>query len=88
MTHATSVHFLHTYFGSGFQSRAQALYVSIAFGIGGALGSFIAGNTWMQGTGAEKSFLISATFAFIGAFALLLVSSSAFYRQKTLLEKH
>lgn len=88
MTHATSVHFLHTYFASGFQSRAQALYVSIAFGIGGALGSFIAGNTWMQGTGAEKSFLISASFAFIGAFALLLVSSSAFSRQKTLLEKH
>ena len=83
MTHATSVHFLYTYFASGFQSRAQALYVSIAFGIGGALGSFIAGNIWMQGAGAEKSFIISASFAFVGAFALLLVSSKKFFDKKT-----
>lgn len=82
MTHATSVHFLYTYFASGFQSRAQALYVSIAFGIGGALGSFIAGNIWMQGAGAEKSFIISASFAFVGAFALLLVSSKRFSEKK------
>ncbi len=78
MTHATSVHFLYTYFASGFHSRAQALYVSIAFGIGGALGSFIAGNIWMQGTGAEKSFIISASFAFVGAIALLLVGNKGF----------
>jgi PPP family 3-phenylpropionic acid transporter len=83
MTHATSVHFLYTYFASGFQSRAQALYVSIAFGIGGALGSFIAGNIWMQGAGAEKSFIISASFAFVGAFALLLVSSKKFFDKQT-----
>ena len=82
MTHATSVHFLYTYFASGFQSRAQALYVSIAFGIGGALGSFIAGNIWMQGAGAEKSFIVSASFAFVGAFALLLVSSKRFFGTK------
>ncbi len=74
MTHAASVHFLHSYFSSGFQSRAQALYVSIAFGIGGAAGSFIAGYTWMQGTGAELSFIISASFAFAGALALLFAS--------------
>jgi PPP family 3-phenylpropionic acid transporter len=78
MTHATSVYFLHTYFSSGFQTRAQALYVSLAFGIGGAAGSFIAGNTWMQGTGAELSFVISASFAFIGALALLFASSKSF----------
>lgn len=78
MTHASSVYFLHSYFSSGFQSRAQALYVSIAFGIGGALGSFIAGHTWRQGAGAEMSFIVSASFAFVGAFALLLVSTKAF----------
>jgi PPP family 3-phenylpropionic acid transporter len=77
MTHAASVHFLHTYFSSGFQSRAQALYVSIAFGIGGAAGSFIAGYTWMQGTGAELSFIISASFAFAGALALLFARRKA-----------
>ncbi|MFQ3250019.1 MAG: PPP family 3-phenylpropionic acid transporter [Glaciecola sp.] len=82
MSHATSVHFLHSYFSGGFQSRAQALYVSIAFGIGGALGSYIAGFTWMDGDGAKSSFIISASFAFIGAFALLLVSSKAYAGQK------
>jgi PPP family 3-phenylpropionic acid transporter len=78
MTHAASVHFLHSYFSSGFHSRAQALYVSIAFGIGGAAGSFIAGKTWMQGAGAEYSFVISAIFAFAGALALLFASSQSF----------
>lgn len=78
MTHATSIHFLHSYFSSGFQSRAQALYVSIAYGIGGAVGSFMAGHFWLQGQGAELSFIISASFAFIGAFALLMVRSQSF----------
>ena len=75
MTHASSVYFLHHYFSEGFQSRAQALYVSIAFGIGGAIGSYIAGQTWQQGEGAEFSFLLSSAFAFVGALIVLLVSS-------------
>lgn len=75
MTHATSVHFLHHYFSEGFQSRAQALYVSIAFGVGGAIGSFVAGQTWQQGSGSQLSFLLSTGFAFAGALVLLLVSS-------------
>lgn len=75
MTHATSVYFLHHYFSEGFQSRAQALYVSIAFGVGGAIGSFVAGQTWQQGEGARFSFLLSSGFALTGAVMVLLVSS-------------
>ncbi|MBF7072469.1 MFS transporter [Glaciecola sp. MH2013] len=76
MTHAASVHFLHHYFCAEFQSRAQALYVSIAFGVGGAIGSYISGKTWLQGEGAEFSFMLSASFAFASALILVFFSDS------------
>ena len=75
MTHAASMHFIHRYFGSKYQSRGQALYVSIAFGVGGALGSYFAGQFWQQGTGATLTFTFAAISALVGAAMLLFVSS-------------
>jgi PPP family 3-phenylpropionic acid transporter len=76
LTHAASVFFLHHYFEQHFQSRAQALYVSIAFGIGGAVGSYWSGLTWLQGEGAQHTFIISAGLAFLGVLALLFFSDN------------
>lgn len=73
LTHAASVFFLSQHFSNHFQSRAQALYVSIAFGVGGAAGSFIAGIMWQQGTGAVISFQFSALMAFIGGLMLVML---------------
>lgn len=73
LTHAASVYFLSQHFTAQFQSRAQALYVSIAFGIGGSVGSYVAGLMWKQGAGAQSSFEFSAITAFLGGVALLVL---------------
>lgn len=74
LAHAASVFFLAVYFSKQFQSRAQALYVSIAFGIGGAAGSYMSGYLWQQGEGAMISFNFSAAMAFLGGFILVMLA--------------
>lgn len=73
LTHVASVYFMSHFFPANFQSRAQALYVSTSFGMGSAIGSIVAGKLWMQGLGAENSFLFSATAALIGALVLFSI---------------
>ena len=73
MTHAASMQFIHHYFGPEFQSRGQALYVSIAFGFGGAIGNYGAGWLWLQGQGAELAFSLAALAALLSAVTLLFV---------------
>jgi PPP family 3-phenylpropionic acid transporter len=70
LTHAASVYYLQTAFPRAFQSRVQALYVSIAFGAGGAGGSYIAGHLWQQGEGAYVSFMFAAAIALLGGICL------------------
>ena len=64
--HTAAMHFIHTHFAAGFQNRGQALYVSISYGFGGAIGSYIAGQMWQQGTGAYWAWLVAAAMAFLG----------------------
>lgn len=74
MTHAASMYFIHHYFSTKYQSTGQALYVSIAFGFGGAIGNYSAGQLWMQGEGANVSFLFATFAAVISALLLLFVA--------------
>jgi PPP family 3-phenylpropionic acid transporter len=71
LTHAASVYYLQQNFPKAFQSRAQALYVSIAFGGGGAAGSYIAGLLWEQGAGAFQSYMFAAAVALVAGGCLL-----------------
>ncbi|MCY7296577.1 MFS transporter [Alteromonas sp. a30] len=71
LAHTAAIKFVHEHFGERFQSRGQALYVSISFGFGGAVGSFIAGQYWQQGAGAQTAWLISVAMAAVGAFIAL-----------------
>lgn len=82
MTHAASVHFIHHYFGIQFQARGQALYVSIAFGIGGAIGNYIAGQLWQQGLGATSAFMFAFMAATGSALLLVLVPSDKMEKQR------
>jgi PPP family 3-phenylpropionic acid transporter len=75
MTHAASMHFIHHYFGNTFQSQGQAIYISVGFGIGGALGGYGAGYFWHQGQGAELTFTLAAVAAVLSALSLVFVSS-------------
>lgn len=64
--HAGSVAAVHRLFPGPLAARGQALYSSLAYGLGGATGSLVAGWTW-QSLGAELSFAVSALFAVLGA---------------------
>lgn len=75
MTHAASMHFIHHYFGNRFQSQGQAIYLSVGFGIGGAVGGYGAGYFWQQGHGAEQTFTLAAIAAVFSAVSLFFVSS-------------
>lgn len=74
LTHAVSVHFIHQYLPAAFHSRGQAVYISIAFGLGGASGNYLAGQQWSQGANAYEAFITAAVFAGVGALSLFLCS--------------
>jgi len=62
--HAVSIELFHRLFRGSHQGRGQALYSSISFGAGGALGSYISGQLWDQG-GATLIFNLSSIIALI-----------------------
>lgn len=70
--HAVAIQLIHTYFSGKNQGRGQALYSSLSFGAGGALGSLYAGYAW-EGIGG------SATFAAAGLFSALAFAIAWFY---------
>ncbi len=50
--HAVAIHLVHRLFVGRHQGRGQALYSSLSFGAGGAVGSLLAGYLW-EGVGAQ-----------------------------------
>ncbi|MSQ62884.1 MAG: MFS transporter [Betaproteobacteria bacterium] len=64
--HAGSVAAVHRLFPGALAARGQALYSSIAYGLGGAAGSLIAGWSWVA-LGPSSSFALSALFGAGGA---------------------
>ncbi|TDF39812.1 MFS transporter [Alteromonadaceae bacterium M269] len=73
LTHSASIHFIHRYFTGKYQTRGQALYTSVSFGVGGAVGNLIAGQIWMQGQGAFNTYLFSTFAALASAIILLII---------------
>lgn len=76
LAHAAAMQFIHHHFGENQKSRGQAIYVSVSFGLGGSLGSYLAGHLWQQGTGAGLTFFIAAAASVFGALLLGLVKSA------------
>lgn len=74
LAHAASVQFIHGHFGQRQKNRGQALYISVSFGVGGSLGSIIAGLWWQQGEGAEITFIGAALAALIGGLAVAVIN--------------
>lgn len=62
--HATSIELVHRFFKGRHQIRGQAIYGSISFGLGGALGSFYSGITWSP-LGGDITFFIAAACALV-----------------------
>ena len=74
--HAAAIHLIHTYFPGRHQGKGQALYSSISFGAGGALGSYISGVSW-DSLGSNVTFYIATGFALSGfIISFLLVKDN------------
>lgn len=66
--HAVSIHLIHRFFPGALQGRGQALYSSLSFGAGNAMGSLAAGYLW-EGVGPAAMYDMAAV---LGALAWLV----------------
>ncbi len=64
--HAAAIHLVHHYFPGKLQGRGQALYSSLSFGAGGAIGSLGSGFAW-DTLGPAVSFALAGAVALLGA---------------------
>lgn len=65
--HAAAIQLIHTYFKGKHQGKGQALYSSLSFGAGGALGSFYSGYVY-EYYGALQMFVIAAAISLLAFF--------------------
>ncbi|MCW9025002.1 MAG: MFS transporter [Gammaproteobacteria bacterium] len=63
--HAASIQLIHHYFSGRHQGKGQALYSSLSFGAGGAIGSFYSGYLY-EGFGAWSMFVAAAVLSTLG----------------------
>lgn len=68
--HAASIVIVHQVFKGRLQGRGQALYSSMSFGAGGAVGALLSGWLWAN-YGGEFSYLVSAVIAGAGVLVVL-----------------
>ncbi|MGZ9897746.1 MFS transporter [Shewanella gaetbuli] len=73
LTHAVSIQFIHRHFGVHHRSTGQALYASLSFGVGGAIGTWISGYIWGDGSGAVYVWVFAAACAVASAVAVILI---------------
>ena len=63
--HAVAIHLIHQFFPGSLQGRGQALYSSLTFGAGNALGSLAAGYLW-QGVGPVAMYDLATVLGVLG----------------------
>jgi PPP family 3-phenylpropionic acid transporter len=68
--HAVSMRYLQHYFPGTLLASGQAIYSSLGFGLGGAIGAWLSGLCW-QSLGGEWVFTAAAGLAFIAALVAL-----------------
>lgn len=69
LTHMVFMMLIQRYFTGSHQSKGQTLYSSVSYGLGGMLGSYIAGELW-DTLGPESIYLFSAAASLL---ALIIV---------------
>ncbi|WP_455220307.1 MFS transporter [Kaarinaea lacus] len=62
--HASAIELIHRYFTGPHQGKGQALYSSLSFGAGGAMGSLYSGLIW-DSAGATVAFVIASSVALL-----------------------
>lgn len=73
--HAVAIHLVHHFFPDSVQGRGQALYSSLSFGLGGAVGALYSGFSW-ESLGSTATFQIAAISAFVAMLLTLVCMRS------------
>ncbi|GHE80266.1 MFS transporter [Thalassotalea profundi] len=77
MYHSVSIQYLQQHFNHNQQNRGQAIYIAGVYGIGGAIGAFVAGIYWQEGVGAQTAYELATYSAIIAiVFACFIPSKS------------
>jgi MFS transporter, PPP family, 3-phenylpropionic acid transporter len=69
--HAASIEVITQFFNGRHQARGQAIYNSVAYGVGGTIGG-LAGGYALQYLGGEQTFLLAALFPLFGFIVIAL----------------
>lgn len=72
--HAVAMQLVRSYFGARHQGKGQALYSSLSFGLGGMVGSFLAGVWWQAG--AQWVYGVAAAVSLLAFWVAWLASGS------------
>ncbi len=67
--HAASVEVITQFFNGRHQAKGQAIYNSVAYGIGGTIGG-VSGGYALQYLGGQKTFMLAAIFPLIGILVI------------------
>ncbi len=73
--HSASMLFISKHFDKAQQSRGQAIYLGGVYGIGGAIGAYVAGILWLDGHGAKTAFIVAAAAALLASMLMLFHKS-------------
>jgi len=68
--HAVAIQLFHQHFSGQHAGKGQAIYSSVSFGAGGALGTYLSGILW-ESSSPESSFWLSAIMSLIAFFIVL-----------------
>jgi len=75
--HSASMIFISHHFTACQQSRGQAIYLGGVYGVGGAIGAYVAGVLWLDGTGASTAFMVASAAALLAALLMTLLPNTA-----------
>jgi PPP family 3-phenylpropionic acid transporter len=82
--HSASISFIQQHFNANQQSRGQAIYIGGVYGVGGAIGAYVAGLLWQEGIGAVITFDFAAITALIGGVLALFLRNKPIERKVSL----
>jgi len=74
--HSASMIFISDHFTSCQQSRGQAVYLGGVYGVGGAIGAYVAGVLWLDGLGASIAFSVAAAAALVAAILMMFLPNN------------
>jgi PPP family 3-phenylpropionic acid transporter len=80
--HAASVEVVTQFFNGRHQAKGQAIYNSVAYGIGGTIGG-VAGGYALQYWGGQVTFMLAAVFPLLGLLVIALGLKLTKHQQNT-----